>query len=228
VITGVRDLEPVRLEGGEVIHLKRGPLRRVALSGAILVGGFASVGAFASPALAATAAKTKTTKTTFTLSCKTGIANGDVSVTTTQTYPTSVKPGAKFTIKWSSVTTVEGALATAAYAAAPNGSEKGTVTLDTDQSSDATPKSLNIAGKKGLAESGQISSPNSFPIYTPVSGTYTTPAFKAGKKGTDKISADIDDANITIYNSSGGKVESTTADCSPVGTPAVIATVKVT
>jgi hypothetical protein len=210
-----------------MIHSKRGTLRRAALLVALLAGVFASVGAFSSSAFASTAAN-KTTKTTFTLSCKTGIANGDVSVATTQTYPASVKPGAKFTIKWSSVTTVEGALATAAYAAAPNGSEKGTVTLDTDLSTDATPKTLNIAGTKGVAESGKISSPSSFPIDTPVSGSLTTPAFKAGKKGTDKISADIDDANITIYNKSGGKVESTTADCSPVGTPAVIATVTVT
>ena len=184
--------------------------------------------AFSAPAFANAAAKTKTTKTTFTLSCKTGIANGDVSVTTTQTYPASVAAGAKFTIKWSSVTTVEGALASAAYALAPNGSEKGTVTTDTDLSTDATPKSMNVAGTKGVAESGTISSPSSFPIYTPVNGTLTTGSFKAGKKGTDKVSAQDDDANITIYNSSGSEVTTTTADCSPVGTPAVIATITVT
>lgn len=209
-----------------MIYSRRGPLRRVALSVTLLAGVLASVGMFSSPALASTAA-TKTTKTTFTLSCKTGIANGDVSVTTTQTYPTKVAAGKKFTIKWSSVTTVKGALATAAYAVAPNGSEQGTVTTDTDLSTDATPKSVNIAGK-GLAESGTISSPSSFPIYTPASGTYTTPSFTAGKKGTDKISAQDDDANITIYNSSGTEVTTTTADCSPVGTPAVIATITVT
>jgi hypothetical protein len=172
---------------------------------------------------------TKTTKTTFTLSCKTGIANGDVSVTTTQTYPVSVAPGALFKIKWSSVTTVEGALATAAYAIAPGGSEKGTIVLDNDLSTDATPATLNVAGTKGLPESGTISSPNSFPIYTPLTGKNTTPSFKAGTAaGTDKVSAQDDNANITIYNSSGTAVTTTTADCTPVGTPAVIATITVT
>jgi hypothetical protein len=193
-----------------------------------------SLAAYSSPALASTPAATKTTTTTFTLSCNTGIADGDVSVKTTQTYPSSVAAGAKFTIKWSSVTTVEGALASAAYAIAPGGSEKGTVVTDTDLSTDANggttakPNSKNIAGKKGVAEQGTISSPSSFPIYTPVTGTLTTPSFTAGKKGKDKVSADIDDANITIYNKSGGEVTTTTADCSPSGTPAVIAIITVT
>lgn len=211
-----------------MVHSKRGPVRRIFLLLALFGGVVASVGSFSSAALASTPAATKTTKTTFTLTCKTGIANGNVSVATTQTYPASVAAGGKFTIKWSSVTTVEGALASAAYAIAPGGSEKGTVTTDTDLSTDATPKTNNIAGKNGVAEQGTISSPNSFPIYTPKKGTYTTPSFKAGKKGTEKISADIDDANITIYSKSGSKETTTTADCSPVGTPAVIATIKVT
>jgi len=211
-----------------MFHSSRGALRRVVLSAALFGGVFASVGAFSLPAHASTPAATKTTKTTFTLSCKTGLANGDVSVTTTQTYPVSVAAGAKFKIKWSSVTTVEGALATAAYAVAPNGTEKGTVTTDVDLSTDATPSSMNVAGTKGLPEQGTISSPNSFPISTPVTGSNTTASFTAGTKGTDKISAQDDDANITIYNSSGTEVTTTTADCSPVGTPAIIAKVKVT
>jgi len=177
-----------------------------------------------------TGTKTKTTK--FTLSCKTGIANGDVSVTTTQTYPTSVAAGATFTIEWSSVTTVEGTLASAAYAIAPGGSEQGTVVTDTDLSSDATPSSENVAGSSGVPEDGTISSPNSFPIYTPPQGSspgyFTTPPFTAGKKGKDKISAQDDDANVTIYNSSGDAVTTTSADCSPVGKPKVIGTIKVT
>jgi hypothetical protein len=126
------------------------------------------------------------------------------------------------------VTTVEGALASAAYAIAPGGTEKGTVTTDNDLSTEATPSPNNVAGTSGLAESGTISSPSSFKIYTPVSGTYTTPDFTAGgTKGKDQVSAQDDDANITIYNSSGTEVTTTTADCSPVGTPAVIAVIKV-
>jgi hypothetical protein len=209
-------------------------MRRIVLSVTLLAGVIASLAAYSSPALASTAAATKTTKTTFTLSCDTGLANGDVSVTTTQTYPVSVAAGTKFKIKWSSVTTVEGTLASAAYAVAPGGSEKGTVVTDTDLSTDANggtkaePSSTNIAGKKGVPEQGTISSPSSFPIYTPVTGTLTTPSFTAGKKGKDQVSADIDDANITIYNSSGSKVTTTTADCSPSGTPAVIAIITVT
>jgi hypothetical protein len=210
-----------------MIHSRWGSLRRVTLLVALLAGVFASFGAFSSSAYAVTAATT-TTKTTFTLYCKTGLADGDVSVATTQTYPTSVAAGKTFTIKWSSVTTVSGALASAAYLVAPGGTEQGTVTTDNDLSTDATPKTLNIAGKKGVAESGTISSSSSFPIYTPVTGSLTTPKFKATKKGTDKISAQDDDANLTIYNSSGKKVSSTTADCTPVGTPAVIATITVT
>ena len=178
---------------------------------------------FSSPALAgaATTATTTTTQTTFTLNCDTGIANGPVSVTTTQTYPVSVKAGKKFTIKWSSVTTVGQELASAAYALAPNGSEQGTVTTDQDLSTDAKPATDNVAGSKGVQEKGTISSPNGFPIYTPPQGSspgyFTTPKFKAGKKGTDKISAGDDDANVTIYNSSGTAVTTTTADCTPVG-----------
>jgi hypothetical protein len=213
-----------------MFHSRKGPLRRVTLLVALLAGVFASVGVFSSSAFASTAAAaaTKTTKTTFTLDCNTGIANGEVSVTTTQTYPTSVKPGAKFTVKWASVTTVEGALATAADSLAPGGKEDGTVILDTDLSTDATPKSNNVAGK-GVAESGTIGTgTQSFKIYTPVKGTLTTPDFTAGKKGTEKISAQDDNANVTIYSKSGQKIESTTADCSPKGTPAVIATITVT
>src|SRR3984957_12302205 len=122
-----------------MIHMRRALLRRVTLLVTLLAGVFASVGAFSSSAFASNAT-TKTTKTTFTLYCKTGLANGDVSVTTTQTYPTSVAPGAKFTIKWSSITTVSGALASAAYLVAPGGTEKGKVTTDDDVSTDATPK----------------------------------------------------------------------------------------
>jgi hypothetical protein len=202
-------------------------VRRVVLS-VTLLGILTSLAAYSSPALASTAAATKTTKTTFSLYCKTGLADGDVSVATTQTYPVSVAPGATFKIKWSSVTTVSGALASAAYLVAPGGTEKGTVVTDNDLSTDATPATSNIAGTKGVAESGTISSSSSFPIYTPVSGTLNTPSFTAGTKGTDKISAQDDDANLTIYNKSGKEVTTTTADCTPVGTPAVIAKVKVT
>jgi hypothetical protein len=211
-----------------MIHSKRGPLRRVVLSVALLGGAFASVGAFSVPAFASTAGKTTTTTTKFTLYCKTGLANGDVSVTTTQTYPKKVKAGKTFTIQWSSVTVVSGSLASAAYLVAPGGTEKGTVTTDNDLSSDATPKTLNIAGTSGIQESGTISSSSSFPIYTPVTGTINTPSFTAGSKGTDKISAQDDDANLAIYNSSGSEVTTTTADCTPVGTPKVIATITVT
>ena len=185
-----------------------------------------------SAASAKTKGTTKTKKTTFTLSCDTGIANGDVSVTTTQTYPKSVAAGATFTIQWSSVTTVEGTLASAAYGIAPGGSEKGTVTTDDDLSTDATPSTQNVAGSSGIPEEGTISSPKSFPIYTPPQGSspgyFTTQSFTAGSKGKEKISAGDDDANVTIYNSSGGEVTTTTADCTPVGKPKVIATIKVT
>jgi hypothetical protein len=217
-----------------LINSKWGARRRVGLSVALLAGVFASVGALSSPALAATPMTTTTKTTTFTLSCDTGIADGDVSVTTTQTYPTSVAPSTKIKIKWSSVTTVEGALASAAYAIAPNGTEQGTITVDNDLSSDGTPATKNIAGSSGLFEEGDITSGSSFNVYTPtttgtmVNGTYTAKLKSGTAAGKDKISAQDDDANITIYNSSGSPVESTTADCSPVGTPAVIATVKVT
>jgi hypothetical protein len=202
-------------------------VRRIVLSTALLAALVTSVVTLPSSAFASSAAATKTKTTTYTLNCDTGIASGTVSVASTVTYPASVAPGAKFKIEWASVTTVGGALASAAYAIAPGGTEDGTVTTDTYLSSDATPATKNIAGS-GLAESGTISSPNGFPIYTPVTGTYTTPSFKAGSAGTDKVSAQDDDANITIKNSSGGTVTTTTADCTPVGTPAVIAKIKVT
>ncbi len=177
-----------------MIHSTRGPLRRVVLSVTLLAGVMASVAAYSSPALASTpAAKTKTTTTTYTLSCDTGIANGDVSVTTTQTYPKKVAAGATFTIQWSSVTTVEGALASAAYALAPGGKEKGTVTTDDDLSTDGTPSTLNVAGTKGVKELGKISSANSFPNYTPKKGSppHTTPSFTAGTAGTDRSAPEM-------------------------------------
>jgi hypothetical protein len=211
-----------------VIYSKRGALQGVVLSVVLVAGVLSSIVAAASPAGASTPAGTKTTTTTYTLSCNTGIANGDVSVKTTQTYPAKVAAGATFTITWSSVTTVEGGLASAAYALAPGGKEKGLVTTDDDNSSDATPATSNIAGTKGIKESGKISSPSGFNIDTPTSGTITTPSFTAGSAGTDTITAGIDDANITIYNKSGGEVTTTTADCSPAGTPATIAKIKVT
>lgn len=180
----------------------------------------------------AASAATKTKITKFTLSCKTGIANGNVTVTTTQTYPSSVASGAPFTLQWSSVTEVQGALASAAYAIAPNGSEKGTVTLDTDLATNATPSSQNVAGTNGIPEEGTISSPNGFPIYTPPQGStpgyFTTQSFTAGKKGKIKISAQDDNATVTIYNSSGTAVTTTSANCTPVGKPKVIAIIKVT
>ena len=208
-------------------HSRRGPLKRVALSVALLAGVFAGVGAFASQAHASTPLLVKK-KTTYTLNCNTGIANGTVTVKTIQIYPASVPAGSTFKIKWKSTTTVGGALASAAYAIAPGGTEKGTVVLDNDLSTDATPSPLNIAGTAGIQEQGTISSPSSFPIYTPTTGKISTPSFTAGSSGTDTVSAQDDNANITIYNSSGQEVTTTTADCTPVGTPAVIATISVT
>jgi hypothetical protein len=187
------------------------------------------VGVFSSQALASPAA-TKTTKTTFTLHCSASIAVGDVSVQTTQVYSPSVKAGSKFTLKWKSVTTVSGQLAAAANAIAPDGSERGTVTLDNDLSTDASPKTNNIAGKKGIKEFGMISTGvNSFKVYTPKTGYETTPSFTAGKKGTEKVSAQDDDATVSIYDKNGkysGNTEKVI--CTPVGTPKVIATISVT
>ncbi len=213
-----------------MIHSKGALLWRVALSVALLAG-VASVGLFSSPAHASTPQTTTTKKTTFTLNCNTGIANGTVTVTTTQTYPVSVAHGTTFKIKWKSVTQVGGALASAAYAIAPGGKEVGTIVLDNDSSTDATPSPLNIAGT-GLPEQGTISSPSGFPVYTPVQGTtpkkFATPSFTAGTAGTDTVTAGADNANIKIYNSSGTLVTTTTADCTPSGTPATIATISVT
>jgi hypothetical protein len=123
-------------------------------------------------------------------------------------------------------------LASAAYAIAPNGSEKGTVTLDTDLATNATPSSQNVAGTNGIPEEGTISSPNGFNVFTPPQGStpgyFTTQSFTAGKKGTIKISAQDDNATVTIYNSSGTAVTTTSANCTPVGKPKVIAKIKVT
>lgn len=214
-----------------MIHPGKRSLHGVALSAVLLGSVLASAGLPSSPASASNAATT-TKVTTFTDQCNTGIANGTVSVTTTQTYPTSVVAGSTFTITWKSVTTVSGALASAAYGLAPNGSEKGTVTLDNDLSSNASPSTSNIAGSKGLKEQGKINSPSSFPIYTPkktaTPPTFTTPPFTAGTAGTtDKVTPGADDATIDIYNSSGTLVTTTTADCTPVSPAPVIASVKV-
>jgi len=211
-----------------MIHSKRGSLRRVALSGAVLASA-SMIGVLASPTLAS-AGSMKTSKTTFTLNCDTGIANGQVTVKTTQKYPKSVAAGASFAIQWKSETIVGGALGEAAYTLAPGGSEKGTITTDDDLSTDATPSTSNVAGA-GLNEEGTIKA-STFPVYTPPKKTspkyFTTPDFTAGSAGTDTVSAGDDDATVTIYNKSGGVVTTTTADCTPAGTPAVIATIKVT
>jgi hypothetical protein len=217
-----------------MIHLKKTGLCGAALSAVLLGGAFTTVGVFSSQALASPAA-TKTTKSTFTLYCKTGLANGDVTVDTTQVYSPSVKAGSKFTLKWQSITHVSTALATAAYGIAAGGKEKGTVTLDNDLSSDAKPSTLNLAGKKGIPEEGYISSPSGFAVYTPsnaagtaLKGFNVTPSFTAGKKGKDTVRAQDDNATIDVYQKSGKKVTTVTADCTPVGPPKVIATINVT
>jgi hypothetical protein len=213
-----------------MIRSRKTARRGLVMSASLLVATLASAGVYSSQAYASPAAtKTKTTTTTFSLHCDAGIASGTVSVVTTQIYKASVAAGASFTIKWKSVTTVSGSLSEAAYALAPKGSEKGTVTVDNDVSTDATPATSNIAGVNGVPESGTISSASGFPITTPPTGYNVTPSFTAGTAGTDKIMAEDDDATVSIYNSKGTEVlKNQTTDCTPVGTPSVIATIKVT
>jgi hypothetical protein len=212
-----------------MIGSNNGALRRVALSAGLLGSAFAGAGVFASQAGAAPAG-TKTTVTTFTLSCNASITSGTVSVKATNVYPASVKAGSKFSFKFKSITTVSGALASTAYGLAPGGSEKGQVVNDNYTSSDATLPGDNVA-KPPFNESGTISSPSSFNVYTPAKGGYvTTPKFTAGKKkGTDKVTTTGDTANLSIYNKSGKKVTGPLhVVCTNVGKPPTIATIRVT
>ena len=210
-----------------MIYSRRGPLRRVVLSVTLLAGVLASVGVFFACACKYRGEEDDEGRLSR-LSCKTGIANGDVSVTTTQTYPTPVAAGEEVHDQVVERDHGRGRVGHGCIRRSPKRQRKGYRDHGHGSELGRHTQTLNIAGK-GLAESGHDQQLQQFPdLYAGQWVTYTTPSFTAGKKGTDKISAGDDDANITIYNSSGSQVTTTTADCTPVGTPAVIATITVT
>jgi hypothetical protein len=217
-----------------IIDSKHGRLRRVALSTALLGGALATVGAFSSPAHASTDA-TKTTTAKYTISCAAGIVGtGTETVAATNVYPASVVHGTTFKITWHSVTTVSKTQDEAAWALGAR-SFKGKVTTIDYLSSDATPKSLNVAGTKGIPTGGNLIGPPNYGsplIYTPLKGSppAVTPLFKAGAKGTDTVKPGVDDASLTLYsgtNGTGTAIATVTANCSAPSTPTVIASVPV-
>ena len=212
----------------------QGRFRRVAFSTALVAGALATVGAFSSAAHAGTDATTsKTTK--YTISCSAGIVGtGTETVTATNTYPTSVLPGASFKISWHSITLVSKTQDEAAWALGAR-SFKGKVTTIDYLSSDATPKSVNVAGTKGIPTGGNLIGPPNYgspSIYTPLKGTppAVTPAFKAGTKGTDTVKPGVDDATLTLYsgtNGTGTAIATVTANCSAPSGTVIIASIPV-
>jgi hypothetical protein len=200
---------------------------------ALLGGALVTVGAFTSPAVAISNTLTKTT--TYNVSCTAGVVGtGTEAVTTTQTAPSSVTHGTKFAIKWKSKVAIAKTQDEAAWTLGAR-SFKGTITNDVDNSSDASPKAVNIAGTKGIAFVGNlVGPPNYGPAfeYTPLpTGAYaTTPSFTAGAKGTDKVSPGVDDATATLYtgaNGTGTAITTITVNCSAPSTPVIIDSVPV-
>jgi hypothetical protein len=202
------------------------------LGSAVVTVGFGSQ-ALASPA----AAKTKTTHSNYTLSCKAPpVGNGNVTVDSYFTYPASVKPGQKFKFKWYSVTTVLPPLSSLGDSAvAPQGGTiKGATKITNVTSTDAKPAKANTSagiklpkgwpfstgkyGPDGIPIAGTLPPTppgGNFKIRTPVKGTETTGTFTAGKKGTDKVTAGEDDAWENVYKKNGSiAISADNADCS--------------
>ena len=124
-----------------MIHSRRGPLRRVALSVTLLAGVFASFGVFSSPAHASTPATTKTTKTTFTLYCNTGIANGDCVSHDHPDLPGVGRGRGEVQDQVEERDHGRGRVGLGCIRHSPGWLGKGHVTTDNDLSTDATPKS---------------------------------------------------------------------------------------
>jgi hypothetical protein len=217
-----------------ISYSRVGRLQRVAFSAALVGGALTAVGAFSSPALA----KSDTTKsktTTYTITCNAGVVGTSTEkVAATNTYPASVLPGAKFTISWHSVTTVSKSQDEEAWALGAR-SFKGKVTAIDYLSSDASPKSLNVAGTKGISTGGNLIGPPNYGsplIYTPLKGSppAVTPSFTAGTKGTDTVKPGIDDASLTLYsgqNGTGTAIATVQANCGAPTGSVVIATIPV-
>lgn len=208
--------------------------RRVALSTVLLGGVLLTAGAFSSPAVA-TSDGTVTKTTTYSINCNAGVIGlGAETVTTTQTAPSSVLPGAKIAIKWKSKVLISAAQDKEAWALTAR-SFKGTVTNDVDNSSDASPKAVNIAGTKGIPfEANLVGPPNYGPAYEysplPTGSLATTPSFTAGAKGTDKVTAGVDDATATLYsgpNGTGTMLGKISVTCSAPSKPATIDSIAV-
>jgi hypothetical protein len=218
-----------------IMHSPQGRLRRVVLSTLLVGGALATVGAFSSPALASSAT-TKTKTVSYTISCAAGIVGtGTETVTATNVAPASVLHGAKFTISWHSITAVSKTQDEAAWTLGAR-SFKGKVTTIDYNSSDATPKSLNVAGTKGISTGGNLIGPPNYGsplIYTPLKGTppAVTPSFTAGSKGTDNVSPGVDDATLTLYsgaNGTGTAIATVQANCSAPSTKVTLASIAVT
>lgn len=216
------------------IYSPQGRLRRVVLSTALLGSAMVTVGAFSLPAHASADA-TKSKTTAYSINCQAGVVGtGAETVTATNVYPASVLPGAKFTINWHSVTAVSKTQDEAAWALGAR-SFKGKVTTIDYNSSDATPKSVNVAGTKGIPTGGNLIGPPNYGmplIYTPLKGSPNaiTPTFTAGKKGTDNVSPGVDDASLTLYsgtNGTGTAIATVTANCSAPSKPTIIAAIPV-
>ena len=88
-------------------------------------------------------------------------------------------------------------------------------------STDATPSTVEHRRDGGPSRTRHDQQPQQFPDlyadYREYTEKFAPPRSRPVRTGTDKISAGDDDANITIYNSSGREVTTTTADCTPSG-----------
>jgi hypothetical protein len=194
-----------------------------------------TLGAVASPAVALSDS-TVTKTTTYNVTCSAGVVGtGTEGVTTTQTSPSSVVHGTKFPIKWKSKVAISKTQDEAAWALGAR-SFKGKITNDVDNSSDASPKAVNIAGTNGIPFLGNlVGPPNYAPAFEysplPTGSLATTPSFTAGAKGTDKVTPGIDDATATLYtgpNGTGTAITTITVNCSAPPTSVIIDSIPVT
>jgi hypothetical protein len=193
---------------------------------ALGTGAVVTLGAVSSQAGASQSAS-KTTK--FHITCNLGtLGTYDLAASLTGTYPKSVKSGASF-----KATSVHGSIIVPARLNSLSHtfgkSYEADLTPINANSTDATPGTINGAGK-GIIVKGETGT-TQFTLPIPQHGTITVGPWKAGKKGSDKITFGTAGGTDTVYsgpNQTGIKETTVTISCSKPSPPAVLATVSVT
>jgi hypothetical protein len=209
-----------------LIHSRKGRLRAVSLSAAVLGGSLGSLGFLPSSAVASTTA-TKTS--TFTLVCNAGIL-GNISLTgskATATYPASAKHGSKFSSTFNANLQIP---ASVEAKAAALGSKQfdGTVTLVNVSSSDASPSPLNVASPAIPIPKTPVIKNKAGHLLIPHTGNITMHFTAGSKTGTDTAKLGNAAATIHEYNSAGVAFLTISVTCQPPAPTVTLVSTKIT